>query len=363
LIAVRVALIAPPWLPVPPPAYGGIETVLDSLAQGLAATGHDVLLVTTGDSTCPVERSWIYEKARTGEIGSVVVELRHILHAYEAVDGADVIHDHTVAGPVHADRFAGRTVLTTNHGPFTDDTRALYRSIARRVPIVAISHHQASTAGSVPIARVIHHGVDETSYRVGDGGGGYLLFLGRMSPTKGVQEAIEVARRTGVPLVIAAKMRELPEHEYFASVIEPLLGGDVQYTGEVCRADKLDLLAGAAALIKPIAWDEPFGLCMIEAMACGTPVIATSRGAVPEIVDTGVTGFVCDSVDRMVGAVARIASLDRRACRAALETRFTARRMVADHVALYEQVLAARGERQSCSVGIVPSRVPARRLT
>lgn len=339
----RVALIAPPWLPVPPPAYGGTEAVLDTLARGLATDGHDVLLVTTGDSTCPVERTWVYDQHRADEMGSVVVELRHLLHAYQAVDGADVIHDHTVAGPLYAERYAPRPVLTTNHGPFTDDMKALYRSMAGRVPIVAISHHQASTAGDVPIARVIHHGLDETQYPVGDGDGGYLLFLGRMSPTKGAREAIEVARRAGMPLVIAAKMRDRAERDYFDAVITPLLDDDVTYAGEVGGATKLELLGGAAALVNPLSWDEPFGLCMIEAMASGTPVIATPRGAVPEIVDHGRTGFLGTDVDEMADAVGRLGTIDRGVCRAAVEARFTARRMVADHVRLYEDVLAGLG--------------------
>lgn len=343
----RVALIAPPWLPVPPPAYGGTEAVLDTLARGLSAAGHDVMLVTTGDSTCPVERTWVYEEHRADAMGSVVVELRHLLHAYQAVDGADVVHDHTVAGPLYAERCAPRPVITTNHGPFTDEIRALYRSMNGRVPIVAISHHQASTAGAVPIARVIHHGLDETQYPVGDGTGGYLLFLGRMSPTKGAREAIDVARRAGMPLVIAAKMREQAERDYFDAVIAPLLGADVTYVGEVGGATKLELLGEAAALVNPLSWDEPFGLCMIEAMACGTPVIATPRGAVPEIVDDGRTGFLCADADEMSAAVGRLDTIDRAVCRAAVEIRFTARRVVADHVRLYEDVLAGRARRRS----------------
>lgn len=356
----RVALIAPPWIPVPPPAYGGTEAAIDTLARGLVAAGHEVLLVTTGDSTCPVERTWIYGNARAEELGSVVVELRHLLHAYEAADGADIVHDHTVAGPIYAERFPALPVVTTNHGPFTDDMKALYRSVARRVPIVAISHHQASTARDVPIARVIHHGLDETKYPVGDGSGGYLLFLGRMSPTKGVREAIDVARRAGVPLVIAAKMREQPERQYFESAIAPLLGDDVTYAGEVGGAAKLELLGGAVALVNPLSWDEPFGLCMIEAMACGTPIVATPRGAVPEIVDEGVTGFLRTTTADMAAAVQRLGSIDRRACRAAVEARFSARRMAADHIDLYEDVLAARDRRPPLAVaGIQALRQPA----
>ena len=167
----RIALIAPPWISVPPPTYGGTEAVIDTLARGLSSAGHDVVLATTGDSTCPVARRWVYERAMTNELGSTVVEARHVLYAYDAIGDVDVIHDHTLFGPIYAQRFPGRRVVTTNHGPFSEDLRAIYRAISPRVPIIAISRHQASTATGVPIARMIHHGVDPAQFPVGDGSG------------------------------------------------------------------------------------------------------------------------------------------------------------------------------------------------
>jgi glycosyltransferase involved in cell wall biosynthesis len=338
----RVALIAPPWITVPPPGYGGTEAVVDTLARGLRSAGHDVLLATTGDSTCPVERTSVYQQARTELMGDVTVELRHLLHAYEATDGADIIHDHTIAGPVYAAARMRRNVVTTNHNPFTEDARAIYRSIARRVPIIAISQHHALTAGDVPIARVIYHGIEGDRYPIGDGQGDYLAFLGRMSPAKGVREAIEIALQAGMPLRIAAKMRSRDERLYFDNVIAPLLGDDICYIGEVGGAAKVELLGGARALINPIRWKEPFGLCMIEALACGTPVITAPRGAAPEIVDHGVTGFLCRGTADMVAAVDWATGLNRANCRAAVVQRFSATRMVADHIALYEDVLNGR---------------------
>jgi len=346
----RIALIAPPWLPVPPSAYGGTESVLDTLARALREAGHDVVLATTGDSTCPVERTWVYEHGMMGEPGSVSVELRHVLHAYAAVGDVDVVHDHTIAGPVVSAAFPGVPVVTTNHGPFTDDAVAIYRSIAPRVAIVAISHDQASRAQGVPIARVIHHGLNVAEFPFGDGAGGYLAFLGRMSPTKGVREAIEIARGAGAPLLIAAKMQEPSEREYFDAVVSPRLGGDVRYLGNLGHADKLELLAHAVALVDPIRWPEPFGLCMIEALACGTPVLVTPRGAAPEIVDDGVTGFVRPGVGELTSLVPRVASLDRHACRAAAESRFSAERMASAHVALYEEVLSRRQDRATIHI-------------
>lgn len=156
----RIVLIAPPWLAVPPPAYGGTEGVLDVLARGLHRAGHDVLLFTTGDSTCPVPRDSVLPRAIGVGAGGSATELRHVIHAYRAAQGADVVHDHTLIGPVYADRFGDLTVVTTNHGPFQSELGDYYRAIGDRTPIIAISHHQASTAVGTPVAAVIHHGVD-----------------------------------------------------------------------------------------------------------------------------------------------------------------------------------------------------------
>jgi len=339
---VRIAIVAPPWVPVPPPAYGGTEAVLDTLARGLIAAGHDVLLYATGDSECVVPRAWTYDTAAGFRYGGVATELRHVVDAYDAVRDADVVHDHTLVGPLYATRFPNVAVVTTNHGPFTHELAALYRAVAPRVPVIAISHDQAQRARGVPIAAVIHHGLDVDRFPVGDGRGGYALFLGRMSPDKGVHTAAAAARAAGMPLRIAAKMREPAEHEYFRACVEPLLGGDVEYVGEVGGSDKLALLGGASCLLNPIAWCEPFGMVMIEALACGTPVVATNRGAATEIVRDGCTGFVVDDGDDLVTALYRVADLDRAACRRDVEERFSAQRFVADHVALYEGIVDAR---------------------
>jgi glycosyltransferase involved in cell wall biosynthesis len=334
----RIGLIAPPWIPVPPPGYGGTEEVVDTLARGLAAAGHDVVLVTTGDSTCPVERRFVYPRGQIEELGNVAIELRHLLYAYDVIGDVDIVHDHTVCGPLLAGRFGVGPVVTTNHGRFTPEANAIYAATPE-VPVIAISHHHATTAG-VAVATVIHHGVDMDRYPFGTGSGGYLLFLGRMSPTKGVAEAITIARRARMRLLIAAKLNEPQEHDYFETEIVPLLDDDVRYLGTVGGAAKARLLGGATALLNPISWDEPFGLCMVEAMACGTPVLVTPRGAAPEIVTDGVTGFVRATVDELVEATGEIASIDRQACRASVERHFTAARMVADHLAFYECVIA-----------------------
>ena len=337
----HIGLIAPPWVAVPPPRYGGTEVVVDQLARGLVATGHQVSLFTTGDSTCPVEKHWVLPEA-VGTTGSLIDELGHVQAAYAQLTHCDVIHDHTLLGPLWAVANAVRIpVVTTNHGEFTPVLTELYRTVGEQVAVVAISHHQASTAPTVPITAVIHHGIDVGSFPVGRGDGGYVAFLGRMHPDKGVHRAIEVARAARKRLLIAAKMWEPAEHRYYAEQVEPLLGPDVVYLGQVGGAEKHALLAGAEALINPIRWPEPFGLVMIEALAVGTPVLAFPEGAAPEIVDHGRTGFLCRDEADMAARLATIGSIDRADCRHAVESRFSTGRMVDDHVALYQRVTAA----------------------
>lgn len=336
----RIAIVAPPWLPVPPPAYGGTENVLDALARGLRSAGHQVLLCTTGDSTCPVERVFAFEKAVGVGVGSSVDEIRHVMHAYGRFEDVDVVHDHTLVGPLHSAAFPNLPVVTTNHAPFNAEIIDLYRTISGRVPVIAISHHQASTALDVSIAAVIHHGVDLDDFPMGHGGGGYALFLGRMHPGKAPHIAARVARQAGIPLRIAAKMNEPEERDYFDSMVRPLLNRDVTYVGEVDRQTKLELLGGAECLLNPIAWPEPFGMVMIEALACGTPVLTTRLGAAPEIVEDGVVGFLRSDEEGLVGALGRVHEIARTACRQRIEECFSVERMVEKHIAVYEQAIS-----------------------
>lgn len=337
----RIGMIAPPWIPVPPPAYGGTETVIDNLARGLRALGHEVELFTVGESTCQVPRDFLYPTCRT-PLGTSVEEAAHVLAAYDALDDVDIVHDHTTLGPLLAGARGARVrrIITTQHGAFTPENRRILRESARNGVIVAISHSQARSAGEVPITAVIHHGIDLDIYRSGPGGGGYLLFLGRMSPDKGVHRAVRVAHRAGRRLIIASKMREAAEREYFTSVVRPHLGADDELLAEPGLARRLRLLRHADALINPIDWPEPFGLVMAEALASGTPVLASPQGAAPEIVEHGRTGFLCASEDEMVRAVTRVADINRRACRCAAERRFSLQRMALDYVRLYRRILA-----------------------
>jgi glycosyltransferase involved in cell wall biosynthesis len=345
---VRIGLISPPWVPVPPPAYGGLEAVVDRLARGLVEAGHDVLLAAPANSPCPVPQveGMDHVPDDAAITGDTITEMAHVAKAYAGMSEMDVIHDHTIGGPLYRHRPEGIPVVTTNHGPFEPTPNRLFRQMQRDTAIIAISSHQASTADGVAITRVIHHGIDVKAVPLGAGEGGYAAFLGRMCADKGPREAIAVARRAGVPLKIAAKMREDAEHDYYEAEVAPLLGGDVEYIGELDEAGKYELLGAACALLNPIQWSEPFGLVMIESLACGTPVVATRAGSVPEIVDDGRTGFVRGSAENLASCLREATDLDRAACREAAETRFSTARMVSDHVDLYRE-LALTGATQT----------------
>jgi glycosyltransferase involved in cell wall biosynthesis len=335
---VRIAIIAPPWLPVPPAGYGGTEVVLDGLARGLVDAGHEVLLIGHPESMCPVKRLTIVPAEDVQPMGRAVSELEHALGAYAAAADYDIISDHTTAGPVVALTSPHPPVVATNHNPFSRGREAIYRRAADRVALVAISRSHASTT-DLRIAAVIHHGIDVDGFPNGRGDGGYLATLTRMSHDKGVHRAARLAHSAGIPLRIAAKVRTTREHEYFDECVRPLLTGDVEFIGEVDAVGKRELLSGAIALLNPTEWAEPFGMTMIEAMACGTPVIATDRGSAPEIVEHGVTGFLGESDDELLSGIEHAGELDRTACRRAVEQRFSTSAMAAAYVNAYEREL------------------------
>ena len=339
----RIALIAPPWTPVPPRLYGGTEVVVDRLARGFQDAGHEVLLFTTGDSTCPVPRDSALAVSQGWRIGMSVPEIIHVAAAYDAVQDFDIVHDHTTLGPFYAERFPDLRVVTTAHNPLEGELAQVYARLAPRVPVIAISEAQHRPVPDLSVAAVIHHGVDASEFPFGDGAGDadgeYFLFLGRMSPDKGAHRAMEAAWKAGARLVMCAKMRDPAEYEYFEHAVQPYLNDDLVYLGEVPHEKKLELLAGARALLFPIRWNEPFGMVMLEAMACGTPVIAFPEGAAPEVVEDGKTGFLCNDEAEMADAMLRAGRLSRADCRAAVEGYFSTRRMVDEHLALFESLL------------------------
>jgi glycosyltransferase involved in cell wall biosynthesis len=354
---VRIGLVSTPWVPVPPPAYGGLEAIVDRLARGLEGAGHEVVLAAPGNSDCPVSRVKELPAVdpEAGITGDTVTEMTHVSKAYAAMADMDIIHDHTIAGPLYRHRPPDTPIVTTNHGPFEPSLNHLYQRMATDTAIVAISHNQAASAQGVPIARVIHHGLDVHRIPVGDGSGGFAVFLGRMSPDKGAREAIIVARQAGIPLRMAAKMREGEEHDYFDDQIAPLLSAEIEYVGEVDEVGKYELLGDAIALLNPIQWPEPFGLVMIEALACGTPVVATSAGSVPEIIDNGTTGYIHNDLAELAESLVEVTRLDRSRCREVAESRFSTERMVSDHESLYETLLQWPGRIDGSDVIVPPA--------
>jgi len=297
------------------------------------------VLVTTGDATCPVTRKWVFPTALGVGYGGVAEEACHVIGAYEMLRNVDIIHDHSLVGPLYAQGIAGPPVVTTNHGPFNEILTPIYRAISNRTPVIAISKHQASTAVGVSIIGIIHHGIDVERIPFGTGGGGYATCLGRMHPDKGIETAIAAARVAGMPLRIAAKMSEPAEREYFAAHVEPDLGGDIEFLGELNRNEKYDLLKEAVCLLNPIRWAEPFGMVMIEALACGTPIVTNDCGSASEIVDEGETGYLCNDLGSLGRALRKVEGLDRSHCRAMAERRFSSGRMVTEHIAVYRRAI------------------------
>jgi glycosyltransferase involved in cell wall biosynthesis len=355
----RIGLLAPPWVPVPPPGYGGTESVVDRLARGLQDAGQEVRLWTTGDATCPVPRGWTFDVACRGAMGFATLELRQAIEGYEWFEdeGCDVVHDHSLIGPLLT--HVSMPVITTNHGPFENPELAtIYRHTPATIPIIAISRSQAAMARwmGIRISHVIHHGIDVDEIAEGDGRGDdrgpYLLFLGRMSPTKGLSEAIDIARATGSRLVIASKAGDPDELRYFEREIAHRCVDGIEFVGEVGGAEKYRLLGGATALLNPIRWPEPFGLVMIEALATGTPVITTPHGAAPEIVAHGENGLVCVDDAALIDAVRAVERIDRHRCRQDVARRFSTTLMVRRHLDAYRQLLDPQAPWQSCTAAL-----------
>ena len=344
----RIGMLAPPWVPVPPPAYGGIENVVADLLRALAARGHHVTLVAAPGSELPGAQVIRVIDELPVVMGHADVDLGHGLGGYDALEDVDVIVDHTGPAGALLSAWSRAPVLHVCHNRVDGPAGAAFRGIARRVPelrLVAISHAQRRLGATLPFAGVCPNGIDVDSVPFREHHDGYLAFVGRMSPDKAPDAAIRIARAAGLPIRVAAKCRDAGERAYFEERVRPLLGPDVEWLGELSGHDARALMAGAAALVFPIDWPEPFGMVMIEAMAGGTPVLGTPCGAVPEIVDEGVTGFVRLHEDELAAAAARLDEIDRRACRARVRERYSSAAMADAYERLARTVATARGLR------------------
>jgi len=341
----RIAVLAPPWFPVPPTGYGGIELVVSLLADGLVEAGHDVTLFASGDSLTKATLAYVFESAPSEQIGRGLPDLRHALSCYSRADEFDVINDHSGMTAAAVGGLVDTPVLHTVHGPLdVHEAQDAYGSIAEVAPgvgLISISENQRRPMPDLPWVATIPNAIDLSLYPCKPHRGEYLLFLGRFSPDKGAHRAIAVAMELGLPLKMAGKNRELKERQYFAEFVEPHVGhAGIEYLGEVSHGEKVELLQDARATLFPIEWEEPFGLVMVESMACGTPVIGTRHGAVPEVIEDGRSGIIVDSSRQMAAALERADELDPMECRSYVEERFAPERMVGDYVDAYTAALS-----------------------
>ncbi len=336
----RLAIIAPPFIPIPPMMYGGTESFLAQLALGLQARGVDVTVYTNGEATLPVKLKWLYTESEwpiKGEIYGNFKDINHCAWAMrDAMEDSDIIHING-APALAQSRFVKQPIVNTVHHPFEQNLTDFYRYYPG-VHFVCISEFQRKQH-RLPNSRTIHHGIDMRLYQMVERKQPYLSFIGRVAPVKGVHLAIQVAKLSGIPLKIAGQVQPV-FNDYFEHEVKPHIDGKfIEFVGEADLAAKNELLGNSLAMLFPIQWHEPFGLVMAEAMACGTPVVALRGGSVDEVVREGVSGNVCTSVEEMASRVKSLA-FDAHQVRAFAEENFSLDRMVDDYIRLYTEITA-----------------------
>ena len=339
----RIAQIAPLHESVPPKMYGGTERILSWLTESLVEKGHDVTLFASGDSKTKAKLVPIVPRALRLEGGYMVDKVGYHALMYEKVlkvaSDFDIIHFHSDYAHLSYVRLMKTPTLTTTHSrldylPLAD----IWRENSD-FPIVSISEAQRRPIPWLNWHGNVHHGMPVDMFSLNEKPSDYILFLGRICPEKRPDRAIEIAKKAGLKLIIAAKVDPV-DVEYFHKEIEPLLQDPlIEFIGEVNDSQKQELIGNALALIHPIEFPEPFGIVMIESLACGTPIVAFRTGSIPEVVDEGITGFVVDDIQSAVEALSKVHTLSRKRCREVFETRFTSSRMVDDYVAIYEKVI------------------------
>lgn len=336
-MSMRIAVLSPISWRTPPLHYGPWESVVSLLTEELVQMGLDVTLFATGDSrtsgklvaVCP------HPYSEDHSVNPKVAECLHISEIFERADEFDIIHNHFDFLPLTYSRLVETPVVTTIHGFSSPSIVPVYKKYNDRGHYVAIS--DADKSPELDYIATIHHGIDVAQFPFSAAKGEYLLFFGRIHPHKGVYEAIQVAQRIGMKLVIAGIIQD---QEYFAAKVEPYVDGTtVEYIGSVGPDQRAEVLGHAIALLHLISFDEPFGLSLIESMACGTPVIAFRRGSMPELIRHGETGYIVDDIEGAIDSLATIESIDRLKCRADVEQRFTNARMARDYVRVYETIL------------------------
>jgi glycosyltransferase involved in cell wall biosynthesis len=356
----RIAQVAPLCESVPPKLYGGTERVVSYLTEELVRLGHDVTLFASGDSVTTARLESICDHALRLNKGmsfhdaplmtQLLMEQALGIHRH-----FDIIHSHLDHLGFPLARLNPTPTITTFHGRLDlPELQPVFREYAE-MPMVSISNSQRKPVAWANWQATVYHGLPRDLYSMHPHSGAYLAFLGRIAPEKRPDHAIEIAKRVGIPLRIAAKV-DPADQEYFETEIEPLLSHPlIEYLGEITDAEKNDFLGHAMALVCPYDWPEPFGLVLIESLACGTPVLAYRRGSIPEIIEDGATGFVCEGIDEMTAAVQRIPEIDRQRCRGGFEQRFSAERMALDYLRVYEQAIGNVCERKEEAMGSVPT--------
>jgi glycosyltransferase involved in cell wall biosynthesis len=345
-----VALVVPPYFDVPPAAYGGVEAVVADLADGLVDAGHEVYLIGAGRPGTGATFVPVWDRTVPERLGEPYPEIMHALAARRAVQrlaaeaGLDVVHEHTFSGPLNAAEYArlGLPTVVTVHGPVDGDMHRLYAELGREVSLVAISHRQRALAAELNWVGTVHNALRLETWPYRAGKDRYALFLGRFHPDKAPHLALDAAHAAGLPLVLAGKCAEPLERQYFDREVRPRLTDTDRVFGVADATAKRDLLSRARCLLFPVQWEEPFGMVMIEAMACGTPVVALRAGAVPEVVEHGVTGLVCDTVEELPAALAKVTAIDPASCRAHVAARFTAQQMAHGYELAYRSALTGQ---------------------
>jgi glycosyltransferase involved in cell wall biosynthesis len=361
----RIALVVPPYFDVPPAAYGGVEAVVADLADGLVARGHQVYLLGAGKPGTTANFVPTWDTTVPEQLGEPYPEFMNAIATRRAVErlavevGLDVVHDHTLSGPLNAPAYAalGLPTVVTVHGPVDAEMLRYYRELGDDLSLVAISHRQRVLAAELNWVGTVHNALRLETWPFRAEKEDFALFLGRFHPNKAPHLALEAAHAAGLPLVLAGKCAEPAEKQYFAREVEPRLTDSDQVFGVADAVAKRDLLSRARCLLFPVQWEEPFGMVMIEAMACGTPVVALRGGAVPEVVQHGVTGLICDTPDELPAALSDVTRIDPAACRAHVAARFTAQELARGYeraywAALTGQVRRGRDGRSRDAVGL-----------
>lgn len=335
----RILMVAPPWIRVPPLGYGGIEWVVSLLADELVNKGHDVTLFATGDSVTKAELKYLFNEGQTSKMGMTTYDSMHISEALKLADEYDIIHDHSGFLGVAFSHMVKTPMLHTLHGPFTTDTSMFYSHFKDACYFNAISEYQKSCLPVLNYVNTVYNAIDIYNYEYSEEKDDYLIMVSRVNANKGTHLAIKVARELGEKLILVGKVDPI-DMEYFETQVEPEIDGEqIIFTGEIGEAEKRKLLKKAKCFIFPIQWPEPFGLVMAEAMVCGTPVVALRNGSSPEVVVDGKVGYIVDTLNEMVEAVKRSSEIDPRACRDYVLANFSPEKMADGYENNYRKIL------------------------